>query len=263
MIPPSQALVDAVALAIARTDEVADCAARSITYRHRALAAIAAVQANETCAQCGAALVPPTMCAQCAADKTPAVVTARRAVRGGPADAQLEVGAVTTRINRSGVSPNMGQPGEVRSCPPGLGDCTSPTPGMTAERSSTFAAPEYTNDVRPLSRPLVIGVPLSPERIAQLNYAAGAGDDPAGSPDVSREPKSPLERKPAGISSEVAAKTSCQPPASNRAVGVLGMSGGEPDCGAIFPKRSIKRLTVIIDGRALTVEELARYEARP
>jgi hypothetical protein len=41
------------------------------------------------------------------------------------------------------------------------------------------------------------------------------------------------------------------------------MSGGEPDCGAIFPKRSIKRLTVIIDGRALTVEELARYEARP
>ena len=83
--------------------------------------------------------------------------------------------------------------------------------------------PEYTNKVRPLSRPLVIGVPLSPERVAQLNYAAGAGDDPAGSPDVSREPKSPLERKPAGISSEVAAKTSCQPPASNRAVGVLGM----------------------------------------
>lgn len=37
-----------------------------------------------------------------------------------------------------GVSPNMGQPGEVRSCPVGLDDCTSPTPTTPAGRSASI-----------------------------------------------------------------------------------------------------------------------------
>ena len=39
-----------------------------------------------------------------------------------------------------GDSPNMGQPGEFRSCPVGLDDCTSPTPTLPAGRSATFAS---------------------------------------------------------------------------------------------------------------------------
>jgi hypothetical protein len=49
-----------------------------------------------------------------------------------------EVGAVTTRINRSGVSPNMGQPGEVRSCPDSSTDCTSAIRSKRAGRSASI-----------------------------------------------------------------------------------------------------------------------------
>ena len=50
-----------------------------------------------------------------------------------------------------GVSPTLGQPGEVRSCPVGLGDCTSQTPTAPAERSApvaSIAAPPP-SDTRP------------------------------------------------------------------------------------------------------------------
>jgi hypothetical protein len=70
---------------------------------------------------------------------TEAAIT--RAVRSLPEDKQMELGAVTTRINRSGVSPTMGQPGEVRSCPVGLDDCTPPTPTLPAGRSAAHPRP--------------------------------------------------------------------------------------------------------------------------
>ena len=67
---------------------------------------------------------------------------------------------------------------------------------------------------------------------------AGAGDDPAGSPGVSGEPKDPQERKPAGISSEVAAKTRCQPSAQAARSG-CGVCPGKDWAAAIVPCASI------------------------
>ena len=72
---------------------------------------------------------------------TEAAIT--KAARELPTDAQLEIPSVggrqpSKRLSR--VSLTMGQPGEIRFCPPGLGDCTSPTPGTTAETSPTIAS---------------------------------------------------------------------------------------------------------------------------
>ena len=62
---PSQALVDAVAKAIA-----AAWAWPEPSWEDIARAAVAAVQANETCARCGAALA---VCAECVADNTDSI----------------------------------------------------------------------------------------------------------------------------------------------------------------------------------------------
>jgi hypothetical protein len=62
-----------------------------------------------------------------------------RAIRELPAEAQLQIPSVAgcqPPKRLAGVSPNMGQPGEVRSCPVGPDDCMSPTPTTPAERSA-------------------------------------------------------------------------------------------------------------------------------
>ena len=61
MNPPSQALVDAVALALRNLP------GGDLSWEEVARAAIAAVQANECCSQCGCALSPPTLCQECVA----------------------------------------------------------------------------------------------------------------------------------------------------------------------------------------------------
>ena len=66
-----------------------------------------------------------------------------RAIRELPEPAQLQIPSVAGSQppkRLGGISPTMGQPGEIRSCPPGLGDCTSPTPGTAAETSPTFCS---------------------------------------------------------------------------------------------------------------------------
>ena len=74
---PPQALVDAVANVLANQfPHVTGASLENVV-----IAAIAAIWANETCAQCGAALALPTLCSECVADKTPVVVTDRRAPR--------------------------------------------------------------------------------------------------------------------------------------------------------------------------------------
>ena len=58
-----------------------------------------------------------------------------------PKDKQLEIPSVAGQQPPKrllGVSPNMGQPGEVRSCPVGLDDCTSPTPTRPTGRPATI-----------------------------------------------------------------------------------------------------------------------------
>jgi len=129
-----------------------------------------------------------------------------KAARELPADAQLELGAVTTRINRSGVSPTMGQPGEIRSCPGSSTDCTSATRPTPAGRSASIP-PAMTITVGGFPIPVIVDPRL----------------------------------------------TSYDPPY------ILGTF--EP--ATTPPPKFPKRLTVIIDGRAMTVEELAQYEARP
>jgi hypothetical protein len=66
------------------------------------------------------------------------------AIRGLPEDAQLQIPSVAgqqppKRLLR--VSPTMGQPGEVRSCPVGPDDCMSPTPTTPAGRSASKPKP--------------------------------------------------------------------------------------------------------------------------
>ena len=72
------------------------------------------------------------------------------ATRAGGQEPLSSVGAVAGRINPRADSPNMGQPGESRSCPPGLGDYMSPTPGTPAGRSAPIASipdpPRYVSD---------------------------------------------------------------------------------------------------------------------
>ena len=63
-----------------------------------------------------------------------------RAIRELPASAQMEIPSVAGRQppkRLSCVSPTMGQPGEVRSCPVSLDDCTSPTLTAPAGRSAS------------------------------------------------------------------------------------------------------------------------------
>ena len=70
---------------------------------------------------------------------TEAAIT--KAARELPADAQLEIPSVAGQQPPKrllGASPTMGQPGEVRSCPVGLDDCTSPTPTRPTGRPATI-----------------------------------------------------------------------------------------------------------------------------
>ena len=58
---------------------------------------------------------------------------------------------------------------------PGPGGIDIPVvvdPNLSSYGPPWLVPVEYTNDVRPRSEPLVIGVPLSPERVARLNAEA-------------------------------------------------------------------------------------------